>query len=273
MCCRLLSESTAEALNLYTRELGVPPLIQWIDVYGIEPDFLAMILPPVIAVVICVPPSVATGVSLKKDAEPPRGTGVQPRARTNRVLHIPAVGAAAVAAVPVESTEIMAAASTTGAVVRKNVVFIEQLNPDAGCTIAAIHALSNNAAAIGLPLDSPISLFVSECKSWTPRSAAYALAGALDINPVRTAQSDDSCVRNQSDNIFICFTTVGGDLYELDGCKALPVNHGPLRGRGSVLCDSAAAISKAIFWKDKKFNETDLSFPESFRMTALVDLK
>ena len=55
------------------------------------------------------------------------------------------------------------------------------------------------------------------------------------------------------DNHFICFTSVGGRLLELDGCMAGPVDHG---ATCNLLSDAANIIKKDFMARDP----TNLNF-------------
>ena len=69
---------------------------------------------------------------------------------------------------------------------------------------------------------------------------------------------DPSSINTDVDTHFICFTEVGGCLYELDGRKAFPINHGSSSPE-TMLADACKVV--------KGFMERD---PEEQRFTIVA---
>merc|ERR1712039_203673 len=132
-------------------------------------------------------------------------------------------------------------------------------------TIAALHVLGNSADKIQLPSDAALARFMAGVQGATAKDIGAALA---DFEEFHMA-SDDSAVDGQTealdaeedtDHHFIAFIEKGGDVYELDGAKDLPINHGPCEG--SLLKAAATVIQEQFMKRD----------PENlhFNMMALV---
>ena len=64
---------------------------------------------------------------------------------------------------------------------------------------------------------------------------------------------------------FICFIEKGGDLYELDGCKATPINHGPIEAGGFLT--AAAAQCQGFITRGQESEDEEAR--RSFSMVGL----
>ena len=67
-----------------------------------------------------------------------------------------------------------------------------------------------------------------------------------------------SSEQDEVDAHFICFVEKEGDIYELDGRKDFPVNHGPTT-KGTFLADACKIV--------QKFMERD---PDEIKFTIMV---
>ncbi|CAJ1345828.1 unnamed protein product [Effrenium voratum] len=144
-------------------------------------------------------------------------------------------------------------------------VYLKQYVGNACGTIACLHSIGNSSEALGISPESPIGKFLETIKGKTPQDAGLALVDATDLHSAseasaRGGQTAAPEAHADVDAHFICFVEKDGDLYELDGNKAFPINHGPTDGD---LLGTAGRVIKANFM-DKD--------PESinFNMMALV---
>merc|ERR1711972_893296 len=108
---------------------------------------------------------------------------------------------------------------------------------------------ANSVDALGVSDDSAVGRFVAHTRGQTPRLIGAALA---DMEEFHLA-SDESAEGGQTEapecdadlnHHFIAFVEKGGCVYELDGAKAFPINHGPV---GDDFLIAAIQIIKAQF--------------------------
>mmetsp|Transcript_65269 Transcript_65269/g.204518 ORF Transcript_65269/g.204518 Transcript_65269/m.204518 type:complete len:257 (-) Transcript_65269:53-823(-) len=219
-------ESNPEMLTEFARKVGLPEPWQFVDVFGTDPDLLAM-----------VPPTCAAVTLLFRTSDATRNFKQEQRIRLE----------------------------ASGQTLNPELVYLKQYVGNACGTIACIHSLTNNAEVMGIDSASPIGKFFESIRGKTPKEAGSLLADASDLHQASEAsaaggQTAAPEATADVDAHFIAFVEKGGDIYELDGAKAFPINHGPTGGK---LLEAAAKVIKAAFM------DTD---PDSihFNMMALV---
>jgi len=219
-------ESNPDMLTDFARKVGLPDSYEFVDVFGTDPELLMMVPEHRVAVTLLFKST--DNIRKFKQAQKEQ----------------------------IEST---------GQKVSSDIVYIKQYVGNACGTIACIHSLANNAEAMGFSAESPIGKFVSSIRGKSPQEAGVALADAADLHSASEAsaaggQTEAPEADADIDAHFICFIEKEGDLYELDGNKAFPINHG---STGGDLLGSAVKTIK------EKFMEKD---PDSisFNMMALV---
>lgn len=219
-------ESNPDMLTDFASKVGLPKGWEFVDVLGTDPELLGMVPPGSVAVTLLFQCS----EKLSKFKE-----------------------------------EQKAKIDAGGQSLSTDLVYLKQYVGNACGTIACLHSLANNAQVLGLTADSPIGKFLATASKKTPEEAGAMLADATELHHA----SDASAAQGQTaapqadadtDCHFVCFIEKGGDVYELDGNKAFPINHGPTQGD---LLNAAAKVVKT------KFMETD---PDNihFNMMALV---
>ena len=130
---------------------------------------------------------------------------------------------------------------------KKASFFLRQISQlDEACgTIAMVHAIANNTSDLGLA-DGPIHKYIEAAKGEDPEKRGSLLANNNEIASLHTtlAQQGQSALMEDgksADHHFVCFTAVDGNLYEFDGLKPSPTDHGAL-GESPFLQKAAAAI-------------------------------
>lgn len=219
-------ESNPEMLNEFARKVGLPEPWEFVDVFGIDPDLLAMVPPTCVAVTLLF----ECNDNLRKFKE-----------------------------------EQAASISASGQTVSPDLVHLKQYVGNACGTIAVIHSIANSFEVMGVPAETAMGRFLATVRGKNPEDAGAALVDATELHSAseasaRGGQTAAPEAHADVDHHFIAFVEKGGDLYELDGAKAFPINHGPV---GGGLLEAATKVIKANFM-DKD--------PEAinFNMMALV---
>lgn len=115
--------------------------------------------------------------------------------------------------------------------VSKDVYFMKQTIRNACGTFALLHCVANLADKLSFAKDSPIEKFLAETANMTPEERGNQVEQSQEIADVheeearrgQTIPPDAECT---TDNHFITFLERGGRLYELDGRKKGPIDHG-----------------------------------------------
>eukprot|EP00416_Gambierdiscus_australes_P046601 CAMPEP_0171101170 /NCGR_PEP_ID=MMETSP0766_2-20121228/54168_1 /TAXON_ID=439317 /ORGANISM="Gambierdiscus australes, Strain CAWD 149" /LENGTH=242 /DNA_ID=CAMNT_0011561147 /DNA_START=60 /DNA_END=788 /DNA_ORIENTATION=+ len=220
-------ESNPDMLSGFAWGVGLPKGWEFVDVYGVDPEMLGM-----------VPGTCCAVTLLFGNSDKLKGFREEQRKK------IEAEG---------------------GGKVSGNLVYLKQYVGNACGTIAAIHSIANNAEAMGLSEDTPLGRFLAKIRGMTPVEAGLELANAQELHQA----SETSAAGGQTaapeatadvDAHFIAFVEKEGDVYELDGVKVFPINHGPSDGS---LLKAAAKVIKSCFMDQD---------PDSiqFNMMALV---
>ncbi|XP_067137827.1 ubiquitin carboxyl-terminal hydrolase isozyme L3-like [Centruroides vittatus] len=112
-----------------------------------------------------------------------------------------------------------------------NVYFLKQTIRNACGTIALIHAVGNNAKSLNLESDSILSKFLIKTKDETPITRGKILESDMCFSSAHQQYAEEGQTQvpdiNAEVNLhFVTFVHVDGRLYELDGRKESPVDHG-----------------------------------------------
>lgn len=151
-----------------------------------------------------------------------------------------------------------------GQIVDQNLFYMRQTVGNACGTIALLHACCNAITkGISPEKGSWLESFYEKAKGKTPEEIAALLEEDDDIEEAheQLAQEGQSDNSEESRNVithFIAFVNLGGHLYELDGRKNVPINHGDCNSE-ELLAKSTAVI--------KQFMQRD---PEEVRFTMVA---
>jgi len=209
-------ESNPEVFNGLGRQLGLPAGVEFYEVFGLDPDLLAMVPGPVEGVLVCFPLTERHKDSLLE----------------RKLAPLSKQGAEGAEGGP---------------------YFMQQSVPNACGTVALIHATANLSAELS-PTQGWLAHFLSKTKSNSPSERACALEEDEGLAQAHnaTAQLGDTRVQDFGQGApggsafnevlhFICFVHHQGVLYELDGLSDRA------RGRGAttpatLLADTAKLV-------------------------------
>ncbi|XP_054290264.1 ubiquitin carboxyl-terminal hydrolase isozyme L3-like isoform X2 [Macrosteles quadrilineatus] len=171
--------------------LGVPKKWQIVDVYGLDPDLLAVVPQPVLALLLLFPIS--------------------------------------------EKYEQYCAAQDAqikekGQTLSPEVFYMKQFVHNACGTVALVHSVANNTDKIQLE-DGVLKKFIDDGKSLTPEQRGELLQNNEGVSSAHQslALEGQSEAPDPSEPVnfhFIAFVCKDGQLYELDGRRSFPINHG-----------------------------------------------
>jgi len=199
-------ESNPEVMNKFLAGMGVPEPWQIVDVYGLDSELLAMVPQPVLALLLLFPTSDKYEEHrMQQDAE----------------------------------------LKEKGQVVSPNVFYMKQFLRNTCGTVALIHAVANNVDKITLG-DGSLKQFLEESKDLSPDERGELLQKNEEVITAhqtlsQEGQSEVPEASEPSNFHFAAFVCKDGQLYELDGRKSFPINHGPT-SPDTLLQDGAEVI-------------------------------
>ncbi|KAG9154316.1 hypothetical protein Leryth_000755 [Lithospermum erythrorhizon] len=199
-------EANPDVINQYIWGLGVSSEeVECFDVYGLDDELLAMVPQPVLAVLFLYP--LTPQVQITKTY--------------NYYLHhlkMPSDG----------------------------VYFMKQTVGNACGTVGLLHAIGNITSQINLG-EYYHCYLTSKRKNMDPMERAKFLENDSEMEEAHSvaASAGDTEASDDVYEHFICFSCVGGQLYELDGRRSAPVSHGASSPQ-SLLQDAARVIRQMI---------------------------
>lgn len=150
-----------------------------------------------------------------------------------------------------------------GQTVSDRVYFLKMSQKNASGTVALIHSIANAGEKIELAEDSSLNGFLDRTKDMSPEERGQELEMDESICEMHEslAKEGQSQAPEEDEDTglqFITFVNVDEQLYELDGRKQFPINHGSTSD-DTVLKDSVNVC--------KQFMERD---PENVNFTLLA---
>ncbi|KAF7286046.1 ubiquitin carboxyl-terminal hydrolase [Rhynchophorus ferrugineus] len=225
-------ESNPDVMNKFIHLLGVPEKWNIVDVYGLDGDALAWIPRPVVALILLFPCSDKFYEHAKQEAE---------------------------------------SIKEKGQILSDDIFYMKQYVSNACGSIALIHSIANNAEKLELQ-DGIFKTILKDSKNLTPEqrgemllkvnsnSEAYKLIAAHQELAMegQTEANPDEKVNHH----FVAFVEKDGHLYELDGRKDFPINHGPTSQ--DTFLEDAAKVCKAFMERDSEdINFTIMALTQS----------
>ncbi|XP_077984649.1 ubiquitin carboxyl-terminal hydrolase isozyme L3-like [Glandiceps talaboti] len=205
-------ESNPEVMNKFVHDLGMSSKWQFCDVFGLDPGLLGMVPSPVAAILLLFPINEKYETFKQKEQEKIEKGGQK---------------------------------------VSGDVYFMKQTIGNACGTIGLLHAVFNNTDQIAV--DTKLKKFLDETKDMTPAEKAEHLANDESISAAHESSAQqgqtDAPSRDEEVNLhFIAFVHKDGDLYELDGRKPFPINHG--KSSKETILQDAAKVCKEFMDRD-----------------------
>lgn len=206
-------ESNPEVMNKFLQKLGVPSKWNIVDVMGLEPEMLSWVPRPVLSVMLLFPVSDAYEEHKQK-----------------------------------EENEIL----SKGQEVTNNIFYMKQNISNACGTVALVHSVANNTDKISLT-DGHLKKFLDEAKPLDAAARGTLLEkseGIINAHKelAQEGQTNTPSAEDPVNHHFITFVHLDGALYELDGRKAFPINHGPTTP--DTLLEDAAIVCKQFIARD-----------------------
>ncbi|KPJ16639.1 Ubiquitin carboxyl-terminal hydrolase isozyme L3 [Papilio machaon] len=206
-------ESNPEVMNKFLQKLGVPSKWNIVDVMGLEPEMLSWVPRPVLSVMLLFPVSDAYEEHKQK-----------------------------------EENEIL----SKGQEVTNNIFYMKQNISNACGTVALVHSVANNTDKINLT-DGHLKKFLDEAKPLDAAARGTLLEkseGIINAHKelAQEGQTNTPSAEDPVNHHFITFVHLDGALYELDGRKAFPINHGPTTP--DTLLEDAATVCKQFIARD-----------------------
>eukprot|EP01100_Stratorugosa_tubuloviscum_P007612 TRINITY_DN314_c0_g2_i1.p1 TRINITY_DN314_c0_g2~~TRINITY_DN314_c0_g2_i1.p1 ORF type:complete len:235 (+),score=113.70 TRINITY_DN314_c0_g2_i1:141-845(+) len=183
-------ESNPEVLNKFCHGVGMSETFSFNDCWSLEEDALTFVPQPVQALVFLFPYDAAYHARIPQLEQETADRPISP-----------------------------------------NVWYMKQLVANACGTVALIHSLANNVNNLNIT-EGKLKDFLDRTRGMSPLERGQALEQAEAVEEVHSevAQQGQTRAPSATANVechFICFTKVENHLYELDGGKSRPLNHGP----------------------------------------------
>lgn len=212
-------ESNPEVMTEFASKIGLNVAeCGFYDVYGLDDELLMMVPQPVLAVLLLFPITKESEEANKKDdAENPPSSQAAP----------------------------------------SSLYFMKQTIGNACGTIGMLHALGNNTKELPIDAGSFLDTFFSTTIPMTPEERGAYLEsppeGAPDIEEAHKAAGEkgDTAPPAPEEDVdlhFVCFVEREGRLWELDGRRPGPIDHGPCTAE-TLLQDTARAVKRDFIEK------------------------
>lgn len=205
-------ESNPDVMNKFLQNLGVPSTHSMVDVIGLDKELQIDVNQPVGSLLLLFP------------------TGPKHEEYSKQ-----------------QEEDIKA----NGQTVSENVYYLRQTIKNACGTVALIHAVAN--AQIELNADSPLQSFLDATKGMSPEERGTELEKTKTISEAheQSAQEGQTQAPPADEDVslhFVAFVHVDGNLYELDGRKSFPINHGVTTPE--QLLEDASAVCRQFVERD-----------------------
>lgn len=137
-----------------------------------------------------------------------------------------------------------------GQTISPKLYYMKQIVQNACGTVALIHSIANSKDQINL-LDGHLKTFLKESEDLDPIKRGELLEkceGIMNLHKeiAQGGHTETPEPEAHVDYHFVAFTHVDGCIYELDGRKQFPINHGPISAPELLLEDSVKICKSYI---------------------------
>jgi len=225
-------ESNPDVINKYVQNIGISTeKFEFQDIYGLDSELLAMVPRPVVAVMLLFPV-----------------TEIYQEYRQKQIDNLK------------DATN----------TVSPSVYFTKQTVSNACGTVALIHALANNKEILNIDCEKAFGKYLSNTQEMTPEQRAEYLKTDGSITSAHSqsaheGQTETPSINDELELHFIAYIQKDGFLYELDGAKEFPINHGPANA-DNLLEKSVEVVRKLIELNpnENRFNLIGLAAKDQF---------
>ncbi|KAF5272717.1 hypothetical protein FQA39_LY07744 [Lamprigera yunnana] len=185
------SNKSSSNEKTFLQKLGVSEKWNLVDVFGLDSESLAWVPRPVASVILLFPTSDAYQAFSEK--------------QVNEIKE-------------------------KGQTLNPDLYYVKQIVSNACGTVALIHSVANNGDIIPIA-DGPFKKLLDESRNMTPLERGELLQKSaetiLDAHRELSKEGQTTANPNEETNHhFVAFVHKNGNLYELDGRKEFPINHG-----------------------------------------------
>ncbi|XP_078458931.1 ubiquitin carboxyl-terminal hydrolase isozyme L3 isoform X2 [Lampetra fluviatilis] len=210
--------------SAFVQQLGMKTSWQFVDVLGLDAELLAMVPSPTCAVLLLFPISDKYEAHRREEEERLRAAGHDAPA---------------------------------------SAYFMRQTIGNACGTIGLIHAIANNQHRLGFVEGSSLKKFLSDTAAMSPSERAERLEQDQSIrasheSSAHEGQTEAPSVDEKVDLHFIALVNVDDSVYELDGRKPFPINHG--KTSSQTFLEDAASVCRRFMARD----------PDEVRFTVIA---
>jgi len=200
-------ESNPEVMNKFLQKLGVSDEWNVVDVYGLDIESLAWVPRPVASVILLFPYN----------------------DKYNKY-----------------SDDQCSAIKEKGQVLLPELYYLKQIVSNACGTVALIHSVANNMDQISIA-EGPFKKLLDDSRGLNPDERGELLQKSAQdiINAHRELALEGQTEVNPNEQVnyhFVAFVHKGGFLFELDGRKDFPINHGS--SSPETLLEDAAKVCR-----------------------------
>ncbi|KAF9352610.1 Ubiquitin carboxyl-terminal hydrolase isozyme L3 [Mortierella sp. NVP85] len=239
----------------YVRDLGVQAPWRYVDVLGLDDEMLAWVPSPVHALILLFPVTPAyekfvqdeqaridEGICSKHTKESSDGAEGEQGSSEDQAAQ-----------------EKEAPSSS-----HPEPIFYRQTISNACGTMGVLHSLANNwpdNKELNLKEDGIILNFLKKTRDLNPDDRAIALEedeafATVHRNHASTGQTETPDLQAEVNLHFVCLVQKGGRLYELDGNKKQPIDHGPC----TSFLHNAISVAREFVARD----------PENFQFSVIA---